>query len=430
MNYLRNLAAVYRSYNRAVRLYLAADALLGVFTGFTQMLLNFHLLSLTSTAEHVGRLQATAAFVSAATAIPVGLLAGRCGPRPFLLVGSYANGLLAAALPWLTSFPALVAVFALTGLASTLMLITEFPLLAGEVPSGRRGSLFSLVFLNFFAVNAASTLVASRLPTWLPPGPLGIYQLPLTLAGLFALGSAVIRHHMPLGPWTGPGAGGVDDGEAVTGGSVAGGEGAGGGGAVARAGRRGLRLHPALLPMAAFSALSGAAAALGWHFGNVVLKDRYSLPDTVVGPLITATGAMGAAGTLLVPAFERRFGQARGILFTLAAAVPVQLACAYAGSLWPFVAAFWLRNLFLTMQQPQAQAYMMSIVPRHTRSVMSSFSMVGFTAGIAAADRVYGHLLARQGFAAAFLFGAASTAAAAAVFWLWACWRPLAAQQN
>lgn len=389
MQYFADLYLQVRSYSPAVRLFFLSDLCFGMAQGILNLQLNLHLLQLGYTAEHVGRLQAIGAIVMAVLAIPAGLLADRYGKRWFYLAGSYGFGLPFLLLPFINDFGGLVVLYSVHFFANTLMFTTEFPILAAEVRPEERPALFSFVFVNFFTWNSLGTLLAGGLPRWLPAGNTP-YAWSLLLAGLIGVMAGVIRHGMRLQPE-----------------------------ALAPARGPVLAVDRAVWQMGALSLVLGAAAALGFNFGNVILKERFGLSDLQISPLLTLTGIIGVAGNAVVPALGRKLGQVSGIILTLVLAVPMQVACGYAPNLASYLAAFWSRGLLQSMQMPQTSALSMSLVPGTGRGAMSSFQMVGRNGGTALAAEVYGRQLAARDFTGPFLVSGALAGLAAMLFWLW-----------
>ncbi|MCG0239865.1 MAG: MFS transporter, partial [Firmicutes bacterium] len=412
-----------QGYGPAIRYFLAGDIFFGLAQGLVTLVLNLHLLDLGLTADHIGHHQALGGLVMATLAIPAGMAADRWGRRGMYLAGSYGFALPLLVLPWVTAYPGLIALYAVYYLAFTLMFTTEFPLLAEEVPPEARTRLFSLVFVNFFLWQSLGTLAGGVLPRWLPPGRTAYHGV-IVLAGVLGLGAGLLRTRMPLtGRYRHAGAGGgaaePDGGaESPAGGTGRpdGSPGAGHAGSPV-GGRLGIRLAAwaPLLTMGLLSALFGAGEALLANFGNVILRERFGLPDPAIGRLLTLAGVAGAAGNLLVPRLSDRLGQVPALVTAVLLMVPSLLLCGYSPSLVLFLTGFYARSILQFMSRPLTSALAMSAVPAHRRSAMSSFQMVGFNGGAALAARAYGALLARGDYRTPFLLAAAVVALGALV---------------
>ncbi|HYG58363.1 MAG TPA: MFS transporter, partial [Symbiobacteriaceae bacterium] len=197
MSYFYDLYAQFRELPRTLKFFYATDILFGFSMAIFSTLFNLHLLAVGFTADHVGQLQSVASLVMAGLAIPVGLAADRWGRRWFYVAGSLLFGMPYLAMPWLTDFPLLLAGYTVSTIGNTLMFVNESPLLAGEVGPNKRAFVFSFMMINFIIWNTLGIQLAGFLAEWLPPGALSQYQLPLVVAGVFAVASGLGRLFLP-----------------------------------------------------------------------------------------------------------------------------------------------------------------------------------------------------------------------------------------
>lgn len=114
---------------------------------------------------------AFAAFnvVSAALQTPAGFLVDRLGARTLLIGGLLLGALAFAVVGLVHSFPVLVAMFALAGLANTVYHPADYALLSEHVPDARIGQAFSVhTFAGMLgsAVTPASVLAMQSLWGW------------------------------------------------------------------------------------------------------------------------------------------------------------------------------------------------------------------------------------------------------------------------
>jgi len=204
MSYFVDLDRQLSAFPRSIKLFYVTDMLFGFAMAIYATLFNLHLLAAGFTAVHIGTLQSAAALIPAVIAIPVGLASDRWGRRWLYVIGSTAFGASYLVLPFLTTEGALVAVYAVGMGFFTFMIVTEAPLLSGEVESHQRVTIFGFMFVNFFFWNTLGIQLAGFLAEWMPPGPQTQYQWALAMAGIFGAVSGISRAFLPLRKYVAP----------------------------------------------------------------------------------------------------------------------------------------------------------------------------------------------------------------------------------
>jgi hypothetical protein len=101
-------------------------------------------------------------------------------------------------MPWLTSYPLLLGFFILGTAGNALMVVNKSPVLAGEVDSDQRASVFSFMMINFFIWNTLGIQLAGFLANWLPAGSLSKYEWALAVAGINGIASGLTRAFLPF----------------------------------------------------------------------------------------------------------------------------------------------------------------------------------------------------------------------------------------
>lgn len=372
MAYLNDLYRQFLRFPRAIKLFYISDMFFGFAMAINSTLFNLHLLQVGFTADHIGRLQSVAALLMAACAIPVGLAGDRWGRRGMYVTGSILFSVPMMAMPFLTSFPALLAANCIATLASTLMMVNESPLLAGEVGPDQRASVFSFMMINFFVWNTLGIQIAGFLSNWLPAGHLTTYQWPLVVGAICGVVSGVIRGFLPFNR--------------------------------TRPERRGFNLRPSKVTvmLGLLSLLSGAFTALTQNFNNVILAKRFGFGAEYIATVLTIAGVVGWIGSLFVPWTSRKLGDLRAYASVIGLQGLVLLYLGVAATPGSFLPGFWVRAVLGTMQMSLFSAFAMDITAESERSTANSYATVGRNLGSAGAAKVYGAALAASSFTLPF----------------------------
>ena|GEM_PF-4214121 len=372
MAYFQDLCAQFRRFPTAIRYFYLTDMLFAFSVSIFGTLFNLHLLSIGYTADHVGQLQAVSAILMAAVAIPIGLTGDRWNRRTLYIAGSLFFGLPYIVLPWVSQFPVLMAVQAMSALGHTLMQVNESGILAGEVDARQRASVFSFMMINFFVWQTVATQLAGFLADWLPAGPSTVYQWPLVIAGVCGVVSGIGRALLPFRKQ-----------EPV--------------------GRR-LNLRPSRITvkLALAAILSSVAMSLTMHFSNVILASRFGYPASTISTVLMVAGTLGWLGSLLVPWSSSRIGNMRGAVTMIGLQGFALMAMGLAGQPVGFLPAFWSRAILGNMQASLWMAFVMDVTAEDERATAQAYIICARSIGTAAAARGFGAALAAGSFVLPF----------------------------
>lgn len=372
MSYLFSLYRDFQRFPQAVRLFYASDVFYGLSTGISNTLLNLHLLAMGYTPDHVGILQSAGSLVIAAAAIPVGLVGDRWNRRHLYVAGSLLFGIPYLLAPWLSSFPLLVAVYALGMLGHTLMMVNESPILAGEVGPELRASVFSFMMVNFFVWQTLGIQLSGWLANWLPVGFRSTYEWPLVIAGVLGVASGLFRvaipfRRQPVQTRTQP-----------------------------------FRLDRVVLMLAAVNMLGGSFTALTYNFSNVILANRFAFRTEQIATVLTGAGILAWLGSLLAPGTSRRMGNARGYAMVVALQGVAFMGMGLAAAPGWFLPIFGIRSVLGSVQSILFSAFAMDVTPETERATANSIAMVGYNLGMALAAKGYGAALAANSYGLSF----------------------------
>jgi MFS family permease len=398
-----------RSFNRNVKVYLASTALMSftIYGGIYATLLNLYLLRLGYGPGFIGWVHALAALGYALFCLLAGVLGGRYGPRPMLVLGLSLMVLAYGLLPLGELLPAavqpgwLVATNLLGYLGIAAYFVNGPPFLMGATGESERNHAFSLrIALDPIAVSAGG-LVGGLLPggfarlmgaTLADPAP---YRASLLLAalllvpGVFALlttrSSRTDQIERP------------------------------------RVTARGATPYGLIALIALVVLLRYAGRATVKTFFNVYLDDGLHLGPAQIGALSAVGQALSIPAVLATPVLMERWGKERTLVLSLLGMALAQLPLA----LLPYWTAagisFMLITALFSITTATVRIYSQVIVAPSHRSAMSSVSMmaeglIGF--GMALGG---GYAIVALGYPALFLASATLTAAGGLVFW--SCFR-------
>lgn len=374
LGYTRGLYLQFRRFPPAIRRFYVADIWFALSRSIFGTLFNLHLLHLGYNTSSLGSLQLVASLCSALLAVPVGLWADRFGRRRLYVAGSLLFALPYVALPFSTSFPAILCANTL-GTAGLLMAqVNEAPLLAAEVDAEDRPAVFSIMMVNFMFWNVVGTQLSGFVVKWFEQGSAQPYLPALLLSGVFALLTAVLRALLPFRQ---------SEPQPST--------------------RNSYLPSRTSLALAVVSLFSGGYTMLMQGFGNVILANRYHLNEVAIATALTIASATGWLGALLLPAVSRRFGVVRTVLLIIVGQAILFPVMGWLSGPMIYQGAFWLREFLGTMQMTIWGAFAMGVAPEQERATVNSFAMVGRYMGGALAAKAYGDLLTAGSYPLAFL---------------------------
>lgn len=364
MTFFHDLNTQLRGLPRTVKLFYVSDIFFAFAQAIFMTLFNLHLLKVGYDASHVGTLQSLAALTMALAAVPMGVIGDRFGRRGLYISGSLLFGIPYAIMPLLTDFRLLMVAYVAHTIGMTMVMVNESPLLAGEVGSDKRASVFSFMMINFFLWNTLGIQLAGFLSRWLPAGRLSEYVWPLALAAGSAIISGVIRAFLPFQPQ--------------------------------QPSRQGFRILPSrtAVLLALVSVGAGAFMALVQNFNNVILAERFGFDSGTIATVLTIGGILGWMASMAVPWTSRRMGDMNGYSLVVGLQGLVLIYLSLAAVPASFLPGFWLRTMLGNMQMPLYSAFAMSVTAESERATANSYAMVGRNLGSALAAGWFGTALA------------------------------------
>lgn len=397
VSYVHGLYLQFRRFPPAIRRFYFADIWFAFSRSIFGAIFNLHLLQQGYSTGEIGLLQTVAALCSALLAVPIGLWADRIGRRWLYVSGSVLFALPYLFLPFLTSFPAILAANTLGMVGLLMAQVNEAPLLAAEVEPADRPGVFSIMMVNFMFWNIVGTQLSGFTVKWWGTGAPAPYLPALILSGVCGMITAGLRSLLPFRKSS-----------------------------VTTEPTRSYLPSRIALSLAVVSLFSGGFTMLMQGFGNVILAGRYHLDEVAVATALTIANIAGWAGALLVPGLSQRLGVARLTFAVILAQALLLPLMGVAGSPTIYQGAFWLREFLGTMQMTVWGAFAMGVAPEQERATVNSFAMVGRSLGGALAAQSFGVALAAGAYP--LTFAAAGLLALCAAIALFLFFRPARAE--
>ncbi len=386
---LRDYAAALRGFSANARLYLGTSLLVGFSTGLLYLLFNLYVLSLGYDQAFVGLLASLPALVTAAAALPAGVLLPRLGFRRALLIGLAVYG--AAQLAWVLfpTRPILIVASIVAGLGGVLLAVVASPLMVAASTEETRTHLFGVQFaLNTFASVVASVL-GGQLTKVLGAGVAGTSA---GYRGVLLIATAVsLLAFIPILRLRGM--------------------------APAPRAERPTRGHwrpyrPLLLKLLAIQLVGSLGAGMTMPFLNVFFRLRFGVSDATLGAVFAVSSLLTGVAAMIAPWAAGRLGKVRAIVLSQALSIPLLLAMGLVPVFGASAGSFLVRTALMNMSSPVFAAYSMGIVPKDVRPLAASLLMLAWNGGWAISAWISGHVQLAAGFTPLFVITATLYSAA------------------
>ena len=381
MRTIRNYYQRLQGFNRNARFYLLFTFIHGINFSIYFLFFNLYVLSLGYEPGFLGLLVALPSIVVTVVAIPAGFLGDRIGYKRALLLGMI---LMLVSIIGIVCFhkPAGLILFGiLFGLGNSFVWVINAPFMAANSSEEDRTHLFSVQFaMNTFSgffgflIGGSLPLLFANLLGVEAERPVAYQATMLTCVGLILIAL------LPLLAIR------AQDG---------------------RVGER-LRLKSAfqrptlltklLLPQLILSFGAGILIP----FLNVFFKQRFAIPDTLLGTIFAGQSIAIALATLAGPLLAERLGKIRAVVFTQLVSIPFLLLLGYFPLFTPAVIGFLVRAGLMNMGGPLYLAFAMEQVEKNRRAAVNGLLTMSWSSGWAMSNWVSGQLQQGPGFGVIF----------------------------
>jgi len=391
---LRDYATALRGFAPNARLYLAGSMLVGFSSGLLYLLFNLYVLSLGYDQAFVGLLASLPALVTAAAAVPAGILLPRLGFRNALFAGLAIYG--AAQLAWVLVpvRPILILASVVSGIGTVLMSVVASPLMVASSNEESRTHLFGTQFaLNTFASVIASVLGGQLTRVLGASGASAGYRNVLLIATCVSLFAFIpimrLRGFAPI----------------------------------ARA-ERPPRGHwrpygPLLSKLLTLQFVGALGAGMTMPFLNVFFRLRFGVSDAALGAVFAVSSLLTGCAGIAAPWVAGKLGKVRAIVTTQALSIPLLLAMGLVPVFGASASSFLVRTALMNMSSPVFAAYSMGIVPRDVRPLAASLTMLAWNSGWALSAWISGHVQVAFGFTPLFVITASLYSASIVMTFVW-----------
>lgn len=381
----------FRHFSRNARLYLISNIIQGLVFSIYMLFFNLFILARGFEKDFLGFLAAIPSFVGLVFAFPAGAISDRIGHRRAMMLGTLLSALPVAGIVLLTDKAWMSALYVVFGCARTLTMVSSSPFLMENSTPQERTSLFSASFGLSTLVGFFGNLIGGLLPalfaillsvdTESVPAYQGTLWVVVGLSLAAVIPLALIREEERIEPLSSvPSLPGVP----------------------ANAPLPFKLIGKLLLP----NAIISIGAALLIPYMNVFFKEKFPIPDSVLGAVFSVSSVAMGLATLASPMLAGRMGKIRALVLTQLISIPFLLAIGFAPWLGLAMVAFWIRAALMNMGSPLYNAFAMEQVDERARARVSSLIGMGWNIGWSVGPYLSGLMQVRVGFSSIFLITA------------------------
>lgn len=409
-----NYVGTLRRFNRNVRFYLLATALLGfaIDGGVYSVIFNLYLLRLGFGPEFIGQVNSVGLLTFALSSLPSGAVGARFGNRRMMVVGlvcmvvgGFGLPLAQLAPPGLIG-PVIMGAYALLYLGLALYFVNSVPLVMDIAAPEERTHAFSMQTALLALAAFSGALIGGFLPrlfaalmgmTLHQPAP---YRLPLVFAAVLMAPAvwAILSIRQDAAPEESAPPAAARAGEL-------------------RGAGTGVILTLALLSTVRFFQVGGIGSAS--TFFNVYMDTELNVATGQIGVLAAVARLMGVPAALLTPVLVARWGAPRSVLgastMTALSMLPLALIPHWGAAGLGYVGVTALSSI----RYPAYLIYSMELVPPTWRGTLAGAGEMSGGLSFALMAFVGGYLIEAQGFSTLFLTGAVLATVGTLLFYLW-----------
>jgi predicted MFS family arabinose efflux permease len=146
---------------------------------------------------------------------------------------------------------------------------------------------------------------------------------------------------------------------------------------------------------------------------------KYSIPDTVSGPILGGSAAILALSALAAPTLGRKMGVINAMVITMGASIIFMILTPMAPSYQTSAVFYMTRSFLMNISGPLSTSLIMGIIPSKQRGVASGISSIFFRMPNSLSTYP-GSLMMREGnLALPFYIASIMYVISIIVFWIW-----------
>jgi MFS family permease len=402
--YLHTIAPIFK-FERAAKLFLWMTIINGIIFSAWMLFFNFYMLEAGQSRDFLGLVNSVPSIAALIFGVPIGWLADRLRPRRAMIIGMVIATLAMAVEVTTTSQTIILAAAFIQGMANTLLIVSQAPLMMRLSSGDSRTLLFSLNFGLQTLAGAVGSLFAGQLPAvfgaWLgvTAKSAGAYQAVL-IASLILGATALVPLFMMREPQYSPAPKNSDKGQ--------------------------LRFTKELIELIIVTAkliapqmLIGFGAAILIPYMNVFFRERHAISDETLGVMFGLSALVTGLGSLIGPRLAARLGgKINAVVATQFTSLVFLALVGFSPFLWLAIVAFLVRGALMNMSSPLYNAFALEQIPEREQGIVNSVMSVSWSLGWAVGPYISGLVQETYGFAPLFVATSVLYFTAVVLIWL------------
>ncbi|WP_043932323.1 MFS transporter [Bacillus sp. EB01] len=364
MAFYRQWAVQYRTYNKNIRLSMAANMITQVGLGIFIVIYNFYVRELGYTEAVNGQIISMASLATAIILVPAGMIGDRFGRKRVILAGIFVSGLLLFSRAVATDGTTLVYLAFAAGLAGAFLQVSGIPWLAENSDPSERVNLFALQAALMTAASVIGNLLGGLLTDFFSLFMPELSSIRLTLligAGIYITG--VIPAFKFQAPMKRTEASPLP---------------AGSPGKKSSFSKSGFKI----IALFAFSQmLIGFGAGLVIPYLNLYFAGRFSASASTTSFIISLGQAATAFAMFIGPQVVKRVGEVRAVVYLQLSSLPFLILTAYTEHLFLAAVGFLFRQALMNAGNPIQSSLIMSKVDDGMKGLANSINQTVFNLG-------------------------------------------------
>lgn len=363
MPFLQEWSTQIKSYNKNIKLALAANLFAQVGLGIFMVIYNFYVRELGYGDQVNGQVISMTSLATALILVPAGLLSDRFGRKKTMFIGALLTGVVLLSRGIFEGEGLLVALGFATGLTSAFLQVSGIPWLAENSKPTQRVHLFSIYSAVMTGANVIGNLFGGILTDFFSIFLSELMSIRLTLlvgAVIFLVALIPItKFHEKKKTKT------EKDQKVPFLQKM-------------KENRVGFKI---IILFAISQLIIGIGSGLVIPYLNLYFADRFFASNSIIGLIISLGQAATAVAMIIGPLMVRRFGEVKAVVILQLSSLPFLLITAYTDNLLLAAIGFLFRQALMNAGNPIQMSLMMSKVDDSVKGLANSVNQMVFNLG-------------------------------------------------
>lgn len=363
MPFLQEWSTQIKSYNKNIKLALAANLFAQVGLGIFMVIYNFYVRELGYGDQVNGQVISMTSLATALILVPAGLLSDRFGRKKTMFIGALLTGVVLLSRGILEGEGLLVALGFATGLTSAFLQVSGIPWLAENSKPTQRVHLFSIYSAVMTGANVIGNLFGGILTDFFSIFLSELMSIRLTLlvgAVIFLIALIPITKFHEVKKMK------ADKDQKVPFLQKM------------KENRVGFKI---IILFAISQLIIGIGSGLVIPYLNLYFADRFFASNSIIGLIISLGQAATAVAMIIGPLMVRRFGEVKAVVILQLSSLPFLLITAYTDNLLLAAIGFLFRQALMNAGNPIQMSLMMSKVDDSVKGLANSVNQMVFNLG-------------------------------------------------